>query len=142
MHAMHETSLSKSAIKILLLEGVHQSALDNLHSAGYTNVEALPGSLDEATLIDKIRDVHFLGIRSRTQLSERVFAAAEKLNAVGCFCIGTNQVDLDAALARGIPCSTPPTPTLDRWPSWCWARRSCCCAVFPRRTLVLTRAAG
>ncbi|MCE8023165.1 phosphoglycerate dehydrogenase [Billgrantia aerodenitrificans] len=105
---MQETSLSKSAIKIMLLEGVHQSALDNLRNAGYTNIETLPGSLDEAALIDKLRDVHFLGIRSRTQLTERVFAAAEKLNAVGCFCIGTNQVDLDAALAHGIPVFNAP----------------------------------
>ena len=108
MHAIQETSLSKSAIKILLLEGVHQSALDNLRNAGYTNIEALPGSLDETALIDKLSNVHFLGIRSRTQLTERVFAAAEKLNAVGCFCIGTNQVDLNAALIRGIPVFNAP----------------------------------
>ncbi|MCE8017144.1 phosphoglycerate dehydrogenase [Halomonas sp. MCCC 1A17488] len=105
---MAKTSLDKSKIKILLLEGVHQSAVDNFLNAGYTNIEHLPTSLDEATLIDKIRDVHFLGIRSRTQLNERVFAAAEKLNAVGCFCIGTNQVDLKAALSRGIPVFNAP----------------------------------
>ncbi|MCE8035117.1 phosphoglycerate dehydrogenase [Billgrantia tianxiuensis] len=105
---MAKTSLDKSKIKILLLEGVHQSAVDNFLNAGYTNIEHLPTSLDEATLIEKIRDVHFLGIRSRTQLNERVFAAAEKLNAVGCFCIGTNQVDLNAALARGIPVFNAP----------------------------------
>ncbi|MFW3616873.1 phosphoglycerate dehydrogenase [Billgrantia antri] len=105
---MAKTSLDKSKIKILLLEGVHQSAVDNFLNAGYTNIEHLPTSLDEASLIEKIRDVHFLGIRSRTQLNERVFAAAEKLNAVGCFCIGTNQVDLNAALARGIPVFNAP----------------------------------
>ncbi len=105
---MAKTSLDKSKIKILLLEGVHQSAVDNFLNAGYTNIEHLPTSLDEASLIDKIRDVHFLGIRSRTQLNERIFAAAEKLNAVGCFCIGTNQVDLNAALARGIPVFNAP----------------------------------
>ena len=99
---MAKTSLEKSKIKILLLEGVHQSAVDNFHNAGYENIEHLPTSLDEASLIEKIRDVHFIGIRSRTQLNERVFAAAEKLVGVGCFCIGTNQVDLDAALKRGI----------------------------------------
>ena len=99
---MAKTSLDKSKIKILLLEGVHQSAVDNFHNAGYENIEHLPTSLDEAALIEKIRDVHFIGIRSRTQLTERVFAAAEKLVGVGCFCIGTNQVDLDAALKRGI----------------------------------------
>jgi D-3-phosphoglycerate dehydrogenase / 2-oxoglutarate reductase len=105
---MAKTSLDKSKIKILLLEGVHQSAVDNFLNAGYTNIEHLPTSLDEASLIEKIRDVHFLGIRSRTQLNERVFAAAEKLNAVGCFCIGTNQVDLNAALVRGIPVFNAP----------------------------------
>ncbi|MGM0522295.1 MAG: phosphoglycerate dehydrogenase [Pseudomonadota bacterium] len=99
---MAKTSLDKSKIKILLLEGVHQSAVDNFHNAGYENIEHLPTSLDEESLIEKIRDVHFIGLRSRTQLTERVFAAAEKLVGVGCFCIGTNQVDLDAALKRGI----------------------------------------
>ncbi|HAZ99513.1 phosphoglycerate dehydrogenase [Halomonas sp. CnH100-B] len=99
---MAKTSLEKSKIKILLLEGVHQSAVDNFHNAGYENIEHLPTSLDEEALIEKIRDVHFIGIRSRTQLTERVFEAAEKLVSVGCFCIGTNQVDLDAALKRGI----------------------------------------
>ncbi|WP_457943154.1 phosphoglycerate dehydrogenase [Vreelandella alkaliphila] len=99
---MAKTSLDKSKIKILLLEGVHQSAVDNFHNAGYENIELLPTSLDEASLIEKIRDVHFIGIRSRTQLNERVFDAAEKLVGVGCFCIGTNQVDLTAALKRGI----------------------------------------
>ncbi|QOR37138.1 phosphoglycerate dehydrogenase [Billgrantia diversa] len=105
---MAKTSLDKSKIKILLLEGVHQSAVDNFLNAGYTNIEHLTTSLDEASLVDKIRDVHFLGIRSRTQLNERVFAAAEKLSAVGCFCIGTNQVDLNAALTRGIPVFNAP----------------------------------
>ncbi len=99
---MAKTSLDKSKIKILLLEGVHQSAVDNFQNAGYENIEYLPTSLDEASLIEKIRDVHFIGIRSRTQLTERVFEAAEKLVGVGCFCIGTNQVDLTAALTRGI----------------------------------------
>ena len=77
--AMAKTSLDKSKIKILLLEGVHQSAVDNLHNAGYSNIEHLPTSLDEDTLIEKIRDVHFVGIRSRTQLNARVFDAAEFL---------------------------------------------------------------
>ncbi|HET8790559.1 MAG TPA: phosphoglycerate dehydrogenase, partial [Modicisalibacter sp.] len=70
---MAKTSLDKSKIKILLLEGIHQSAVDNLLNAGYTNIEHLQTSLDEDTLIDKIRDVHFIGIRSRTQLNARVF---------------------------------------------------------------------
>ncbi|KAA0017223.1 phosphoglycerate dehydrogenase [Salinicola corii] len=105
---MAKTSLDKSKIKILLLEGIHQSAVDTLLNAGYTSIETLSTSLTEEDLIDKIRDVHFIGIRSRTQLTERVFAAAEKLTAVGCFCIGTNQVDLDAALKRAIPVFNAP----------------------------------
>ncbi|MAL97575.1 phosphoglycerate dehydrogenase [Hydrocarboniclastica marina] len=99
---MAKTSLDKSKIKILLLEGVHQSAVDTLNAAGYTNIEYLKHSLNEDELIAKIGDVHFIGIRSRTQLTEAVFAAADKLVAVGCFCIGTNQVDLEAATRRGI----------------------------------------
>ncbi len=96
------TSLDKSKIKILLLEGVHQSAVDTLNAQGYTNIEYHTGSLPEEELIERIQDVHFLGIRSRTQLTEKVFAAADKLVAVGCFCIGTNQVNLEAATQAGI----------------------------------------
>lgn len=105
---MNPTSLEKSKIKFFLLEGLHQTAVDTLHNAGYTNIEYLKTSLSEEKLIEKIRDVHFIGIRSRTQLTSAVFAAAEKLQAVGCFCIGTNQVDLDAALVRGIPVFNAP----------------------------------
>ncbi|MGJ8525821.1 D-3-phosphoglycerate dehydrogenase [Halomonadaceae bacterium LMG 33818] len=105
---MAKTSLDKSKIKILLLEGIHQSAVDNLHAAGYSNIERLKTSLSEEDLIEKIKDVHFIGIRSRTQLTEKVFQAAEKLTAVGCFCIGTNQVNLHAALERGIPVFNAP----------------------------------
>jgi D-3-phosphoglycerate dehydrogenase len=99
---MSNTSLEKSKIRILLLEGVHQSAIDTLNAAGYTNIEYLSHSLAEDELIEKIADAHFIGIRSRTQLTEKVFEAAQKLVAVGCFCIGTNQVDLQAATRRGI----------------------------------------
>ncbi|WP_027014518.1 phosphoglycerate dehydrogenase [Comamonas composti] len=99
---MAKTSLDKSKIKFLLLEGIHASALQVLKQAGYTNVEALTGALDGEELKRKIADVHFVGIRSRTQLTAEVFAAANKLVAVGCFCIGTNQVDLEAARERGI----------------------------------------
>jgi D-3-phosphoglycerate dehydrogenase len=99
---MSKTSLDKSKIKFLLLEGVHQSAVDVLKSAGYTSIEYLTGSLPEAQLKEKIADAHFIGIRSRTQLTEEIFDHAKKLVAVGCFCIGTNQVDLNAARERGI----------------------------------------
>ncbi len=96
------TSLEKSKIKILLLEGVHQSAVDTLNAHGYSNIEYLKGALPEAELIEKVKDVHFIGIRSRSQLTDKVFDAAQKLVAVGCFCIGTNQVNLTAATERGV----------------------------------------
>ena len=96
------TSLEKSKIKILLLEGVHQSAVDTLNAHGYSNIEYVKGALPEADLIEKVKDVHFIGIRSRSQLTDKVFDAAEKLVAVGCFCIGTNQVNLTAATHRGV----------------------------------------
>ncbi|WP_456268938.1 phosphoglycerate dehydrogenase [Kushneria sp. AK178] len=105
---MAKTSLDKSKIKVLLLEGVHQSAVDNFQNAGYSNIERLTTSLSEEDLIERIRDAHFIGIRSRTQLNERVLSAAERLVAIGCFCIGTNQVDLPAALKLGIPVFNAP----------------------------------
>lgn len=99
---MSNVSLAKDKIKILLLEGVHQSSIETLKAQGYSNIEFLKTSLPESELIEKVKDVHFIGIRSRTQLTENVFAHANKLIAVGCFCIGTNQVNLDAAKERGI----------------------------------------
>ena len=99
---MTKTSLDKSKIKFLLLEGIHPSALQVLQSAGYTQIECLPGALEGDELRRKIADVHFLGIRSRTQLTADVLAHAHRLVAVGAFCIGTNQIDLDAALERGV----------------------------------------
>ena len=95
-------SLDKSKIKFVLLEGVHQSAVDTLTSAGYTNIDYLPAALTGDELIERVKDAHFVGLRSRTQLSREVFEKAEKLIAVGCFCIGTNQVDLQAAQDYGI----------------------------------------
>ena len=99
---MTKTSLDKSQIKFLLLEGIHPSAVKVLNAAGYSNIESLTGALEGDDLKAKIADAHFVGIRSRTQLTADVFAHAHKLAAVGCFCIGTNQVDLDAARERGI----------------------------------------
>ncbi|MCK9466507.1 MAG: phosphoglycerate dehydrogenase [Thiopseudomonas sp.] len=99
---MSKTSLDKSKIRFLLLEGVHQNALDTLKKAGYSNIEYITGALPEDELKEKIADAHFVGIRSRTQLTEDIFESAKKLIAVGCFCIGTNQVDLNAARERGI----------------------------------------
>jgi D-3-phosphoglycerate dehydrogenase len=99
---MSKTSLDKSKIKFLLLEGVHQSAVDTLHDAGYTNIDYLKTALNEDELIERIQDAHFVGLRSRTQLTRRVFEHAPKLIAAGCFCIGTNQVDLKAAQEHGV----------------------------------------
>lgn len=99
---MSNVSLAKDKIKILLLEGLHQSSVDTLKAQGYNNIEFLKTSLPEDELIEKIKDVHFIGIRSRTQLTPKVFDHAKKLVAVGCFCIGTNQVDLAAAREKGI----------------------------------------
>jgi D-3-phosphoglycerate dehydrogenase len=105
---MSNNSLAKDKIKILLLEGVHPSALAELNAKGYNSIETLKTSLSEEELIKKIASVHFIGIRSRTQLNENVLSHAKKLVAIGCFCIGTNQVDNDAAQILGIPVFNAP----------------------------------
>ena len=99
---MATTSLPKSKIRILLLEGVSPSAIDVLQAAGYTNIEHLKTSLAPDELKARIAKVHIIGIRSRTQLDREVFASAKHLLAVGCFCIGTNQVNLAAATEHGV----------------------------------------
>jgi D-3-phosphoglycerate dehydrogenase / 2-oxoglutarate reductase len=99
---MTQQSLPKDKIKFLLLEGVHPSAIETLQRDGYTNIEAHKKALPPEELKRAIAGAHFVGIRSRTQLTEDMFESATKLVAVGCFCIGTNQVDLDAATRRGI----------------------------------------
>lgn len=101
-------SLDKDKIKVLLLEGVHPNTVETFRGAGYTSVEYLKTSLSEEELIEQIRDVHFIGLRSRTQITDKVLDAANRLVAIGCFCIGTNQVDLDAAQIRGIPVFNAP----------------------------------
>lgn len=95
-------SLEKSKIKFLLLEGVHPSARATLQQSGYSNIEEHKKALPLEELKAAIANTHFVGIRSRTQLTQEVFDAAKKLVAVGCFCIGSNQVELDAATRRGI----------------------------------------
>ncbi len=105
---MAKVSLEKDRIKILLLEGLHPSSVEVLQAAGYSNIEYHKGSLEEAELIKAIKDVHFVGIRSRSNLPEKVINAAEKLVAIGGFCIGTTQVDLNAAAKRGIPVFNAP----------------------------------
>ncbi|HMW47489.1 MAG TPA: phosphoglycerate dehydrogenase [Cellvibrionaceae bacterium] len=97
-----KTSLGKDKIKFVLLEGVHQSAVDALHKAGYTNIDYVKTALAGSELIERIKDAQFVGLRSRTQLTAEVLAQCPKLIAVGCFCIGTNQVDLHAAQERGV----------------------------------------
>ncbi|WP_333608303.1 phosphoglycerate dehydrogenase [Arsukibacterium sp.] len=105
---MEKFSLPKDKIKILLLEGLHHSAVQTFKDQGYSNIEYLKTSLPEDELIERMKDAHFVGIRSRSQLTEAVLDAATKLVAIGCFCIGTNQVDLDAARLRGIPVFNAP----------------------------------
>jgi len=99
---MAPKSLEKSKIRFLLLEGVHPSAVATLQRAGYENIELHQKALPPEELKQAIADAHFVGIRSRTQLTADIFDAARKLVAVGCFCIGTNQVDLKAATAKGV----------------------------------------
>jgi D-3-phosphoglycerate dehydrogenase len=101
-------SLDKEKIRVLLLEGMHQSAVKTFTDAGYTNIEYLKTALDDADLEKKIRDAHIIGIRSRTQLTRDVLKKAKKLFAIGCFSIGTNQVDLPAAKQLGIPVFNAP----------------------------------
>mgnify|MGYP006108677837 FL=1 len=105
---MELTPLKKSDAHFLLLEGVHKNAIDVIQKAGYTNIESISHALDEEALIKKIKGVRFIGIRSRTQLTEKVLKAADKLAGIGCFCIGTNQVDLQAAKMKGIPVFNAP----------------------------------
>lgn len=105
---MTRLSLAKDRIKILLLENVHQTAVDALTAHGYTSIERLPKALTEPALIEKIQGVHMLGIRSATDLTPAVFQAANRLFAVGCFSVGTNQVDLGAARRAGVPVFNAP----------------------------------
>ncbi len=103
-----QLSLAKDKIRILLLEGINDSAVELIVNSGYSSTTRLMKALDGEELAEAIRNVHIIGIRSRTQLTEEVFARAEKLIAVGCFSVGTNQVDLDAARRRGIPVFNAP----------------------------------
>lgn len=94
-------SYPRARIRILLLENIHPAAVERLEDAGYS-VETVKGALDEDALIAAIRGVHVLGVRSKTQVSARVLEAADRLMAVAAFCIGTNQIDLEAAAGRGV----------------------------------------
>ncbi|MCB9256557.1 MAG: phosphoglycerate dehydrogenase [Chitinophagales bacterium] len=99
---MDITSFPKEKIKVLLLENISPSAKLEFEKAGYSEVEILKGALNEDELIEALQDVRILGIRSKTQITERVLKASEKLMAIGCFCIGTNQVDLESATSSGV----------------------------------------
>lgn len=101
-------SVQKDKLKFVLLEGIHPSAVEVLERDGYTNVQTHAKALAGDELVDAIADAHFVGIRSRTHLTESVLARAPKLTAVGAFCIGTNQIDLKAAARRGIPVFNAP----------------------------------
>ena len=108
MNQLQQISLKKNNIKIVLLEGVHQSAVDALQGAGFSNIHFYATALPENELMNVLKDAHFVGIRSRTQLTREVLGEASKLMAIGCFCIGTSQVDLSVALELGIPVFNAP----------------------------------
>jgi D-3-phosphoglycerate dehydrogenase len=105
---MTRLSLPKDRIRIVLLEGIHAVAGDVLRDAGYTNVESYPKALNPEHLREVVSNAHFVGIRSRTNMTAQVLAEAPKLVAIGCFCIGTNQVDLAAAERAGVPVFNAP----------------------------------
>jgi len=102
------TSFPKQDIRILLLEGISRTAIETFHAAGYSQIEVHAKSLPEDELKRRIADAHIVGIRSRTQLSAEVLAHARRVMAVGAFCIGTNQIDVDAAELAGIPVFNAP----------------------------------
>lgn len=97
-----KTSLQKSKIKFVLFEGVHESAVKSLRDAGYENIDYIKTAMSGDELVERVKDAHFIGLRSRTQLTRAVFENAKKLIGIGCFCIGTNQVDLKAAQEYGV----------------------------------------
>lgn len=105
---VNKFSLNKNKIRVLLLEGIHTSAVDAFHEMGYTNVEYLKTALYGEELERQIKDTHIIGIRSRTQLTPDILRKAKKLFAIGCFSIGTNQVNLNAAKQLGIPVFNAP----------------------------------
>jgi D-3-phosphoglycerate dehydrogenase / 2-oxoglutarate reductase len=96
------TSYPKDKINILFLENISDVAVKFFNASGYANVRKLSGALSEEQLIKEIKQVHLLGIRSKTKITAKVLDAAEKLQAIGCFCIGVNQVDLKYATQKGV----------------------------------------
>ncbi|HUR67491.1 MAG TPA: phosphoglycerate dehydrogenase [Chitinophagaceae bacterium] len=102
MASTNTTSYPKEKIRILFLENISNIAVENFHQHGYVQVDKISKALTEEQLIDEIKNVHILGIRSKTQITSRILEAAKKLQAIGCFCIGVNQVDLKAATKNGV----------------------------------------
>jgi D-3-phosphoglycerate dehydrogenase len=96
------TSYPKEKINILFLENISDVAVSFFNASGYANVKKINGALSEYELIQAVKNVHILGIRSKTQVTKAVLEAAQKLQAIGCFCIGTNQVNLEAATEKGV----------------------------------------
>ena len=101
-------SLERNKLKVVLLEGIHPSAVEAFTADGYTQIESHPKALEGEALVEAIRDAHFVGLRSRTQLTAGALEQAQKLVAVGAFCIGTNQIALEAAARRGVPVFNAP----------------------------------
>lgn len=99
---MSKTSYPKERINILFLENISDKAVQYFKHQGYANVKKIAGALSEEELVKEVKDVHLLGIRSKTQITPKVLEAAKKLQAIGCFCIGVNQVDLKAATKKGV----------------------------------------
>ncbi len=102
MAKAEKTSYPKEKIRILFLENISDAAVKNFKQSGYVKVDKITKALTEEQLIEEIKDVHILGIRSKTQITPAILAAAKKLQAIGCFCIGVNQVDLKAATKSGV----------------------------------------
>lgn len=100
--ATKNTSYPRTKIKILLLENISDSAVEELRAGGYADVDKINGALSEAELCEAVKGVHLLGIRSKTQITKKVIESADKLLAIGAFCIGVNQVDLTAATKKGV----------------------------------------
>lgn len=102
MANINPTSYPKDKIKILFLENISEAAIQLFRDNGYTDIKKIGTALSEDQLIQEIKNVHLLGIRSKTQITEKILANAPKLQAIGCFCIGTNQVNLNAARKKGV----------------------------------------
>lgn len=105
---MKKTSFPKQDIRVLLLEGISQTAVESFRAAGYTQIEYHEKSLPENELAQAVAEAHIVGVRSRSYLTPDIVQQARRLMAIGCFCIGTNQVALDTAQSRGIPVFNAP----------------------------------